>query len=89
MIVKVDIEVANKAIYWRGLFITRYAAVEFAIAELVSRAFSHQAYKHLGHPPFGPVKKFRRLNQLIAPGRLPIICPKLATKLGNSPFGIR
>jgi len=65
IIVKVDIEVANKAIYWRGLFITRYAAFEFAIAELVSRAFLHQAYKHLGHPPFGPVKKFRRLNQFI------------------------
>ena len=61
---KVDIEVANKAIYWRGLFITRYSAVEFAIAELVSRAFSHLAYKHLGHPPFGPVKKFKRLNQI-------------------------
>jgi hypothetical protein len=51
---------------WRGLFITRYAAVEFAIAELVSRAFLHQAYRDLGHPPFGPAKKLRRLSQMMA-----------------------
>jgi len=63
--VEVDVEVAKKAIYWRGLFITRYAAVEFAIAELVSRAFPHPAYSHLGHPPFGPAKKLKRLNQII------------------------
>jgi len=62
---KVDVQVAKEAIYWRGLFINRYAAVEFAIAELVSRAFLHSAYSHLGHPPFGPAKKFKRLNQLI------------------------
>lgn len=62
---EVDIKVAKNAIYWRGLFINRYAAVEFAIAELVSRAFLHPAYSHLGHPPFGPAKKFRRLNQII------------------------
>jgi hypothetical protein len=63
--VEVDIKLAKEAIYWRGLFINRYAAVEFAIAELVSRAFLHQAYSHLGHPPFGPAKKFKRLNQII------------------------
>jgi hypothetical protein len=62
---EVNIEVAKEAIYWRGLFINRYAAVEFAIAELVSRAFLHPAYSHLGHPPFGPTKKFKRLNQII------------------------
>ncbi len=63
--VEVNIEVAKEAIYWRGLFINRYAAVEFAIAELVSRAFLHPAYAHLGHPPFGPAKKFKRLYQMI------------------------
>jgi hypothetical protein len=63
--VEVDIELAKEAIYWRGLFITRYAAVEFAIAELVSRAFLHQAYSDVGSPPFGPAKKLKRLNQLI------------------------
>jgi hypothetical protein len=63
--VEVDIKLAKEAIYWRGLFITRYAAVEFAIAELVSRAFLHQAYRDLGHPPFGPAKKLKRLNQMI------------------------
>jgi hypothetical protein len=60
-----SIEVAREAIYWRGLFINRYAAVEFAIAELVTRAFLHPAYSHLGHPPFGPTKKLKRLNQMI------------------------
>jgi hypothetical protein len=63
--VEVDIKIANEAIYWRGLFINRYAAVEFAIAELVSRAFLHQAYCHLLPPPFGPAKKLKKLNQMI------------------------
>jgi hypothetical protein len=62
---EVDIEFAKEAIYWRGLFINRYAAVEFAIAELVSRGFLHPAYGHLGHPPFGPANKLKRLNQMI------------------------
>jgi hypothetical protein len=63
--VEVDIKLAKEAIYWRGLFITRYATVEFAIAELVSRAVLHQAYRDLGHPPFGPAKKLKRLSQMI------------------------
>jgi hypothetical protein len=63
--VEVDVKLAMDAIYWRGLFINRYAAVEFAIAELVSRAFLHQAYSNLGQPPFGPAKKLKRLNQII------------------------
>jgi hypothetical protein len=62
---KVDVQVAKEAIYWRGLFIMRYAAVEFAIAELVSCASLHPYYSHLGHPPFGPAKKFKRLSQMI------------------------
>jgi hypothetical protein len=62
---EVSIELAKEAIYWRGLFINRYSAVEFAIAELVSRACLHSAYSHFGHPPFGPAKKLKRLNQLI------------------------
>jgi hypothetical protein len=62
---EVDIELAKKAIYWRGLFIFRYAGIEYAIAELVSRTFLHQAYRHLGAPPFGPAKKLQRLNRMI------------------------
>ena len=62
---EIDTGVAKEAIYWRGLFINRYAAVEFAIAELVSRGFLHPAYCHLGHPKFGPAKKLKWLNQLI------------------------
>jgi hypothetical protein len=63
--VGVDVKVVQEAIYWRGLFICRYAAIEFAIAELVSRAFMHQAYAHLGHPRFGPAKKLKRLNEIL------------------------
>jgi hypothetical protein len=66
--VEVDTDLAKEAIYLRGLIINRYSAVEFAIAELVSRAFLHESYSHLGHPPFGPAKKLRRLNKII---RLP------------------
>ena len=60
-----DLQLAKEAIYWRGLFMNRYAAVEYAIAELVSRASLHQAYVHLGPPPFGSAKKLKRLNQII------------------------
>jgi hypothetical protein len=63
--VDTDLEVAKAAIYLRGLFLNRYAAVEFATAEIVSRAFLHASYEHLGHPPFGPTKKARRLLQLV------------------------
>jgi len=62
---EVDIEIAKEAFYWRGLFISRYAAVEFAIAELVSRGRLHPSYTQLGDPPFGPVKKLRRLTKMI------------------------
>jgi hypothetical protein len=60
-----DVEFAKEAIFWRGLFVNRYAAFEFAIAELVSRGFAHKAYSHLGEPPFGPAKKLKRLRQMI------------------------
>ncbi len=63
---KVDVKLAKEAIYWRGLFINRYSGVEYAIAELVSRAFMHEAYANLGHPPFGPAKKLKRLRHLLA-----------------------
>jgi hypothetical protein len=62
---EVDIKLAKEAIYWRGLFVMRYAGVEFAIAELVSRASIHPAYLQLGVPPFGPAKKLKRLLQII------------------------
>jgi hypothetical protein len=61
----VDIKLAKEAIYLRGLFINRYSGIEFAIAELVSRAALHEAYRDLGPPPFGPAKKLKRLIQII------------------------
>jgi hypothetical protein len=63
--VEVDVELAKEAIYQRGLIINRYSAFEFSIAEVVSRASVHDAYRHLGNPPFGPAKKLKRLKQLI------------------------
>jgi len=51
--------VVQKALYWRGLFITRYAAIEFGIAELVSRGFLHDAYSHLGHPHLAQQRSLR------------------------------
>ncbi len=66
-------EMYKKALYWRGLFITRYAAIEYAVAELVSRASAHEAYVKFGVPPFGPAKKLKRLYQLLkAPGPLAV-----------------
>ena len=62
---EVDIKLAKQAIYWRGLFINRYSGIEYAIAELVSRAFLHEAYSVLGDPPFGPTKKLKRLHRII------------------------
>jgi hypothetical protein len=63
--VSVDIKLAKEAIYLRGLFINRYSGIEFAIAELVSRAARHDAYSDLGPPPFGPAKKLKRLIQIV------------------------
>jgi hypothetical protein len=62
---EVDVKLAKQAIFWRGLFINRYSGIEYAIAELVSRAFLHQAYTSLGHPPFGPAKKLKRLRSIM------------------------
>jgi hypothetical protein len=62
----VDMElVVKEAIYLRGLFINRYSGIEYAVAELVSRAALHEAYSNLGHPPFGHTKKLKRLHQII------------------------
>lgn len=80
---KVDIEIVNKAIYWRGLFISRYAAVEFAIAELVSRASLHESYNYLGPPPFGPAKKLKRLNQITQSGPIVSYQIRLQPKLDD------
>ena len=80
----VDTEVAKKAIYWRGLFISQYAAFEFAIAELVSRGFLHITYCHLGQPPFGSAKKLKRLQQMIGlPGPLADYRSDLETSLNE------
>ena len=38
----------NDAIYWRGLFIHRYAGVEYALAYLLVRASQIDHYKALG-----------------------------------------
>jgi hypothetical protein len=82
--VGIDIEIVKDAIYWRGVFVTRYAAVEFAIAELVSRSFLHEAYNHLGQPPFGPAKKLKMLNQMIElPGPLNPYRSSLRPRLGE------
>jgi hypothetical protein len=61
----VDLNVVKEAIYWRGLFINRYSGIEFATAELVSRAWLHEIYRDLGPPPFGPTKKLARLRRVI------------------------
>ena len=80
----VDICVVREAIYWRGLFITRYAAIEYAVAELVSRASLHEAYRNLDPPPFGPSKKLARLNQLIElPGPITNYRSELQAKLDD------
>lgn len=43
----------------------QYSGIEYAVAELVSRAALHEAYSNLGHPPFGHTKKLKRLHQII------------------------
>jgi len=60
-----DIALARETIYLRGLFVNRYSAVEYAIAELVSGAFLHSDYTHLGQPPFGSTRKLKRLRHII------------------------
>ncbi len=62
---EIDMELVKEAIYLRGLFVNRYSGVEYAIAELVSRAALHEAYSDLGAPPFGSTRKLKRLHRII------------------------
>lgn len=62
----VDVDLAEEAIFWRGMFINRYSGVEHAVAVLVTGALKHPAYASLGQPPFGPAKKMKRLRAIVA-----------------------
>jgi hypothetical protein len=55
----------NEAIYWRGLFIQRYAGIEFSLTHLLVMASYNSAYSQLGEMPYRQASKLKRLEALI------------------------
>lgn len=56
----------ERAIYLRGLFIQRYAAIEFSLSQLLVMACQHPSYNALGQLPFKMTSKLKRLDELCA-----------------------
>jgi len=56
---------AHEAIFWRGLFIHRYAGVEHAVTELLLRATAYDDYKPLGELPFSWPKRLKLLTRIL------------------------
>ena len=55
----------NDAIYWRGLFIHRYAGIEYALADLLVRASQIAPYNMLGELPFHHNKRLKRIREVM------------------------
>lgn len=55
----------QRAIYLRGLFIQRYAGIEFSITSLLMLCRQHPSYNHLGDLPFKLSSKLKRLEKII------------------------
>lgn len=61
----------HEAIFWRGLFVHRYAGVEHAVTELLLRAGGRSEYIGFGNLPYPWPKRLKRLTKVIdAPGPL-------------------
>jgi hypothetical protein len=59
-----EVEAFNQAIYWRGLFKTRYSGIEFAVSELIMRARGHPSYNSLGELPYPLPRKLKRIRDI-------------------------
>lgn len=55
----------ERGIYLRGLFIQRYAAVEFSVTHLLMMCRQHPDYNHLGDLPFKLSSKLKRLEIIL------------------------
>lgn len=55
----------ERGIYLRGLFIQRYAAVEFSVTHLLMLCRQHPAYNPLGDLPFKLSSKLKRLKTIL------------------------
>lgn len=55
----------ERGIYLRGLFIQRYAAVEFAVTHLLMMCRQHPTYNPLGDLPFKLSSKLKRLDVIL------------------------
>lgn len=55
----------ERGIYLRGLFIQRYAAVEFSVTHLLIMCRQHPAYNSLGDLPFKLPSKLKRLVTIL------------------------
>lgn len=55
----------ERGIYLRGLFIQRYAAVEFSVTHLLMMCRQHPAYNSLGDLPFKLSSKLKQLETIV------------------------
>ncbi|EXS71411.1 hypothetical protein [Sphingobium sp. Ant17] len=55
----------ERGIYLRGLFIQRYAAVEFSVTHLLMMCRQHPDYNSLGNLPFKLPSKLKRLETIL------------------------
>lgn len=62
---------SQEAVFWRGVFIHRYAGAEYALAELLLRLGARDEYRDLGQLPFSWPQKLKRFSVMLeAPGPL-------------------
>ena len=54
----------ERAVFWRGMLVQRYGAVEFGITHLLAAASLHPEYSEHGQVPFPQNKKIERLRGL-------------------------
>lgn len=61
----------HEALFWRGVFVHRYAGVEHTVTELLLRAGGRDEYRHFGDVPYPWRKKLARLGAILdLPGPL-------------------
>ena len=58
-------KITNLGIYERGLFIQRYAGIEFSVTHLLASASQHADYAHLGELPYSVKGKLKRFETIL------------------------
>ena len=72
------------AIYWRGMLVQRYAAVEWSITKLLWDVRFHDAYRRLPEPSYQLERKVAQLRKVVSmPGPLMVYGEDLSKHLNE------